>query len=162
MIEAIKANLNELRALLTQLSQEELTESYEELSKATIGQHIRHIIELFQCLQNDYNQSEICYDNRKRSILIETNPVIAIQAIDLIVDSLHLNDKTLIVNYSFNTQENQQINSSYHRELLYNLEHSIHHQAIIKVVLLKLSHITISDHFGVAPSTITHRSSINS
>ena len=42
-------------------------------------------------------------------------------------------------------------------ELIYNLEHSIHHQALIKVAVLKNSAIQLSENFGVAKSTIEYR-----
>ncbi len=47
--------------------------------------------------------------------------------------------------------------TNYFRELLYNLEHSIHHQALIKVALFNSTHIKISESFGVAPSTLEYR-----
>ncbi len=47
--------------------------------------------------------------------------------------------------------------SSYQRELLYNLEHSIHHQALIKVALLEIQHDLVDENFGVAQSTIEYR-----
>jgi hypoxanthine-guanine phosphoribosyltransferase len=43
------------------------------------------------------------------------------------------------------------------RELLYNLEHCIHHQALIKVVVLQSSTVFVNDNFGVASSTIEYR-----
>lgn len=49
------------------------------------------------------------------------------------------------------------ISTNYYRELVYNLEHCIHHQALIKVALLQLNHVTIDENFGVARSTIEYR-----
>jgi hypothetical protein len=50
------------------------------------------------------------------------------------------------------------ISSSLQRELLYNLEHSIHHQALIRAGLIELNlqHL-LSVDFGVAPSTLRAR-----
>jgi RNA-binding protein YhbY len=50
-----------------------------------------------------------------------------------------------------------EIESNYTRELLYNLEHSIHHQALIKVAILQNNSIIIDENFGVAHSTIEYR-----
>jgi hypothetical protein len=47
------------------------------------------------------------------------------------------------------------IDSNYFRELLYNLEHCIHHQALIKVVVLQSSFTVLID--SVASSTIEYR-----
>lgn len=49
------------------------------------------------------------------------------------------------------------IQSNYYRELLYNLEHCVHHQALIKVAVLQFENILIDDNFGVARSTIEYR-----
>ena len=49
------------------------------------------------------------------------------------------------------------IDSNYYRELLYNLEHCIHHQALIKVAVLKNENLKVDANFGVARSTIEYR-----
>jgi hypothetical protein len=53
--------------------------------------------------------------------------------------------------------EEIRIESNYFRELLYNLEHCIHHQALIKVAILQCETVTIDPNFGVARSTIEYR-----
>ena len=49
------------------------------------------------------------------------------------------------------------IESNYYRELMYNIEHCIHHQAIIKIALLHLGKTEIVENFGIAKSTIEYR-----
>jgi hypothetical protein len=44
------------------LSQTEYSNSCAELSNATIGEHTRHIIEMFQCLENQYDLGVVNYD----------------------------------------------------------------------------------------------------
>ncbi len=54
--------------------------------------------------------------------------------------------------------ENQvSIQTNYFRELLYNLEHCIHHQALIKVAVFQLENIKVTENFGIAPSTIEYK-----
>jgi hypothetical protein len=53
--------------------------------------------------------------------------------------------------------EEIRVESNYLRELLYNLEHCIHHQALIKVAVLQNPTILLSENFGVAHSTIEYR-----
>ena len=48
LIPSINNSLNELIDLLNQLSQTEYSNSCVQLSNATVGEHIRHIIEMFQ------------------------------------------------------------------------------------------------------------------
>lgn len=126
------------------------------LSNATIGQHTRHIIELYQCLLAGYETGAINYDDRERNTLYENDIAAVIDAIKEIQLNLKRTDKAL--NIFFGTGDSSLcIESNYYREVLYNLEHCIHHQALIKVALLSIKDMQIADGFGVAPSTLQYR-----
>lgn len=152
-----RENLKELSVLLDQLDREQYTKEHFELSRATIGQHTRHIIELYQSLIRDYSCGLVNYDDRKRDLLIETDPLKAQEAIVEIIDKLDLPNRDLEVSYLFYSGASHQIASTYYRELLYNLEHSIHHQALIKVALYHWPEISLSESFGIAPATLRYR-----
>jgi len=49
------------------------------------------------------------------------------------------------------------IPSNYYRELAYNLEHTIHHMALIRVGVNEVSSIELPVEFGVAYSTVKYR-----
>lgn len=117
---------------------------------------MRHIIELFQCLENQYENEQINYDIRKRDYNIETNVEVALNAIETIINSIEKPNKNLILQQEVDGDV-LFIETNYRRELLYNLEHCIHHQALIKVALLQMSHLKFNDNFGVARSTIEYR-----
>ncbi|MBF2708423.1 DinB family protein [Flavobacterium soyangense] len=153
---SIHKTLTELLDLLSQLSNEDYTNPCEELSNSSIGAHTRHIIELFQCLQNQYESGTINYDNRLRDYGIQTDTIKAKMAITAILHSMPRPNKNLILQQVIDENE-VTIESNYHRELLYNLEHCIHHQALIKVAVLQLKHLVIDEDFGVARSTIEYR-----
>ncbi len=155
-IVSIQKNLTDLSHLLSQLSTDDYTCQYLELSKATIGEHTRHIIELFQCLENQYESGIINYDSRKRDYTIQNCTETAKTAIECIIENLKKPNKNLILQQVIGNQI-LEIESNYTRELLYNLEHSIHHQALIKVAILQNDSITIDENFGVAHSTIEYR-----
>lgn len=153
---SIHKTLTELSDLLSQLSKDDFTNPCEELSNSTIGEHTRHIIELFQCLQNQYESGTINYDNRLRDYGIQTDTDKAQMAIASILFSMPKPNKNLILQQVIDESE-VTIGSNYHRELLYNLEHCIHHQALIKVAVLQLKYLQIDENFGVARSTIEYR-----
>lgn len=156
LIESIKINLNENIALLRQLTNDEFTQKNPELSNATIGEHMRHIIELIGCLLENYDLGIINYDDRKRDLLLQTDKNEAITIIQKYLVAIEKPNKKLSLAYNyFSTSE--LLETNYFRELVYNLEHSIHHQALIKVALHNLPHIKISNSFGVAPSTLEFR-----
>jgi uncharacterized damage-inducible protein DinB len=156
MKEPCKNNLDELIDLLSQMSNDEYAKSCESLFGASIGQHTRHIIELYLELIYGVKNNEICYDRRIRNVTFETDVTAAIEAIDLIkvdIDSLQDAPVKLKADYG-NSDTAIQLDTSFFRELAYNLEHSIHHQALIKVALKELGKLDLIDGaFGMAPST---------
>lgn len=156
LLHFVKNNIKENIGVLQQLSNEEFCKKNPELSQATIGEHMRHIIELMGCLLDNYEEGTINYDNRNRNIQIQSDVNCAISVLEkqlVIIDKQ--NKKLSLINNCFSTHE--ELPTNYYRELLYNLEHSIHHQALIKVALYNFPHINISDTFGVAPSTVEYR-----
>lgn len=155
-IQPIHQTLGGLSDLLMQLNAREYTQSCESLSGATIGEHTRHIIELFQCLLAQYDSGTVNYELRQRDHVIQTDIPSARQAIDQVLSAINKPNKTLELQHTHNGQR-LSIRSNYHRELLYNLEHCIHHQALIKVALLQLTSLTVDEQFGVAPSTLEYR-----
>nr|WP_315157300.1 DinB family protein [uncultured Flavobacterium sp.] len=156
LIPSINNSLDELIGLLNQLSQEEYSKSCFELSSSSIGEHTRHIIEMFQCLNRNYDSGIVNYDKRDRNTLIETNTSFAVQMILHIKNSISKDNKNIVLQQIIDGNV-VTIQSNYYRELLYNLEHCIHHQALIKVAILKCENIAVDDNFGVARSTIEYR-----
>ncbi|MFV5688765.1 DinB family protein [Flavobacterium sp. ZT3R25] len=156
LIPSITNSLNELIDLLHQLSKKDYSNPCVELSNASIGEHTRHIIEMFQCLENQYDLGIVNYDKRERNVLIQTDMNYAIDHILEIKNNLEKENKNIDLQQVIDGEEIR-IQSNYYRELLYNLEHCIHHQALIKVATLKCENITVDENFGVARSTIEYR-----
>ncbi|AWA29676.1 hypothetical protein HYN48_06040 [Flavobacterium magnum] len=156
LIPSIHHSLNEMIGLLRQLSDRDYTNQCKALSHATIGEHTRHIIEMFQCLENNYESGLVNYDKRARNILIQTSTAFAIESLLAIRKNLDKENKPLRLQQIVDGEEIL-IDSNYFRELLYNLEHCIHHQALIKVAIHDCETVTIDANFGVARSTIEYR-----
>jgi len=156
LLSSIKNNLDELIDLLNQFSNEEYSKPCFQLSNSSIGEHTRHIIELFQCLDKQYESGILNYDDRKRNILIQTNTDFAIQQILKNQNNLDKGNKKLLLKQKIDGNEIE-TESNYFRELLYNFEHCIHHQALIKVGVLQFETIVVDENFGVARSTIEYR-----
>ncbi|PWA09786.1 DinB family protein [Flavobacterium laiguense] len=156
LILSINNSLNELIGLLNQLSDKEYSKPCFELSGSSIGEHTRHIVEMFQCLDRNYDSGIVNYDKRDRNTLIQTDTNYAIQMILEIINSIQKENKELELQQIIDS-EGIKIQSNYFRELLYNFEHCIHHQALIKVAILKCDSVSVDDNFGVARSTIEYR-----
>lgn len=156
LLPTIHNSLNDLIDLLGQLSDTEYSNPCPELSNASIGEHTRHIIEMFQCLENQYDFGIVNYDLRERNRRIQTETDFAISKIAEIKDNIDKPNKKLKLQQLVDGEEIC-IESNYSRELLYNLEHCIHHQALIKVAIIRHSELTVNENFGVARSTIEYR-----
>ncbi|OIQ22492.1 MAG: hypothetical protein BM557_00450 [Flavobacterium sp. MedPE-SWcel] len=156
LFSSVKNNLDELLVLLQGLSDNEFCKPVDALGKSTIGQHVRHILEMYSCLTKNYDCAIINYDNRERNKLIENNITHATEEIALLKESLEKEDKELVLEHTIDGKTIA-TKSNYNRELLYNLEHSIHHQALIKVALHEFGNVFVDENFGVAASTIQYR-----
>ena len=156
LINSIHKTLDELTLLLTQLSNDDFTFPCKGLSNSSIGEHTRHIIEMFQCLENQYESGLINYDKRNRDYRIQTDTAFAIQSIEEVKNQIDKNNIKLELLQIVDSEE-LLIETNYNRELLYNLEHCIHHQALIKVAVFQMTHLQIDENFGVARSTIEYR-----
>ncbi len=149
----------QLSSTLQQLSADEYAQPCKVLRNNTIGQHVRHIIELFQCLENGYADGVVNYEKRKRDIVIENNKTIAEELLLEIHAGLGKPNKELMLQASYDDMSNEQITltTNYYREIAYNLEHTIHHMALIRTGISEVSNISLPEDFGVATSTIKYR-----
>jgi uncharacterized damage-inducible protein DinB len=144
---------------LNQLNSDQYTHPCKNLSGNTIGQHVRHIIEMFQCLEAGYLSGAVDYEKRKRDQQIETDKSFATGHLKEIAHQIFKENKSLSLQtfYSDLQTEPEWISSNYYREIAYNLEHTIHHMALIRVGLRELGDIPVDDTYGVASSTIKFR-----
>jgi len=149
----------QLSETLNQLSNEEYKRSSKIIMNATIGQHVRHIIELFQCLDKGYDTGLVNYEKRKRDYRIETEKDIAISLLKEIYRNIEKPNKGITLEAEDYCDEVQVVSipSNYYRELAYNLEHTIHHMALIRVGVNEVSSVVLPEEFGVAYSTIKYR-----
>lgn len=156
LLKSIRHSLDQLTILLNQLCDEDYSKSCPALSNSTIGEHTRHILEMFQCLQNGYDCGVLNYDNRERNKRIQTETEFAKQCLSEIKSGLKSENKILFLEQHIDGLT-MSIQSNYYRELIYNLEHCVHHQALIKVAVLQFDNVAVDDNFGVARSTIQYR-----
>ena len=156
--ESITQTLVQLEKILIQLSDEDYTKQIELINHQNIGKHVRHIVEFFQCLL--IADEIVCFDNRKRELLLETSIPYTLQIVNQIKDEIQTIDfnKKITLKQLVN-QEILEVESSVGRELIYCIDHSIHHFAIIKMILkIEFPKINLNDDFGIAYSTINYNS----
>lgn len=156
MVKFLESNLNQHIQLLTIIDSDHYCKPSVVLSSSTIGQHTRHLLEAFLSLETAYPLGRLNYGLRKRNPLYETSPQSALMELERLKNALDLPDKELIIEFDFASNHGI-LNTGYHRELFYAIEHSIHHQALIKAALVEFKLNIVPDTFGVAPSTLKYR-----
>jgi hypothetical protein len=156
ILHSVTNTLQELSKVVQKISAQEFTLSYPALSNATIGEHTRHVLEMFQCLLEQYESGTINYDLRKRDVTLQTQPNVALHVIDFLLKELDKPNKPLVLQSTLDECITN-VSTNYHRELMFNLDHCVHHQALIKVAFTLSNTIDIDPDFGVARSTIAYR-----
>lgn len=128
------------------------------MSHASVGQHVRHVIELFQEMMAGYTSGEINYEMRRRDFLIENDKNFAIQQMQALLAAIEKPDKPLILASTYTEDDNCiKAATNFFRELIYNIEHTVHHLALIKIAFKSAFDIDLPNEFGVATSTLKYR-----
>src|SRR5690606_26386746 len=151
--------LNKIALITEQLKPDEYSEVLPILMQNSIGKHIRHILDLVECLCNSSGTGEINYDARRRDNKVEASPEYTLAKINFLlyeIEKLDVDSRVLLKQKIAN--EEIEIESQINREILYNIEHCVHHLAIIRIgIEQNFPHINFPKNFGIAYSTVYHR-----
>lgn len=157
--------LGQLRVLAEQLTPGQYSLPLELLNSNTIGKHYRHIIEFYICLNRQ--DKAINYDNRKRDNRLENDPVLAVTTIDEIKNFLsgveNIDEQyTYEADFSSDGGAHVVTTTTLGRELAYNIEHAVHHMAIIQIVVQHhFPAVKLEENFGVAASTQRYQQQVS-
>jgi uncharacterized damage-inducible protein DinB len=157
------AVLQQLKDVVNQLTDSQFTQPIEALGKASLAQHLRHTLEFFKCLQDGCKNGWVNYDNRQHNKELENNRALALALIEELQNKISEQNNyhtiSLEVSYGLKEIESEVVPTSYIRELIYNIEHAIHHMAIFKIGLREVApEINLPPDFGVASSTLRYQS----
>lgn len=145
--------LNRQLDVLNQIDGELYARKYWQIGDASMGGHTRHMIELLDTLVNQYPTGVVRYDSRVRDLAIETEIEVAKNKLKELIKKVDLPNKPLKLQQRFGADV--EVESNYYRELMYNIEHFIHHQATARVILF-LEKIKVAPEYGMAYSTMEH------
>lgn len=145
--------------MIEQIDEKDFSKTVPVLNNSTIGEHSRHIIEFFICLKNSLPRGTVSYDERAHDPEMERNKQLSLSAIAELTDFLGSCSENvplkLASNYSLESDKPNIVDSNLYRELTYNIEHAIHHMAIIRIGLNAIApYVKVAEHFGIAVSTI--------
>jgi len=127
---------------------------------SSLGCHVRHVLDHYEALQLGVTTGEVDYDRRNRDSVVETDAEQAKRNISALIAWLNENVAVDVclkmkTEISASSQETVIIDSSLKRELIYLLNHTVHHMAQVTLAL-RIMGITIGDQIGIAPATLTH------
>jgi uncharacterized damage-inducible protein DinB len=129
----------------------------------SIGEHVRHCLDHISVLVGAAPSMPLSYDRRERGTAVERDPAAALRLIMRLksaIDRWHERslDEPLCVS-SMLTAAGDSVTgwSTLGRELAFVNSHTIHHQAMI-AVLLSLLGLEVPDRLGLAPATPTKHS----
>ncbi|AXP79130.1 hypothetical protein CJ739_24 [Mariniflexile rhizosphaerae] len=156
IIESSLQTLKKSKILLDSLTDNLLSDSSVSPYHSSIGSHIRHILDFYDCIFNINSNNEIDLTARRRHRAVELECSCAIQYLDSIIDKL--------TNFEFDMTDSILVTDDLGLgkvEMVYSYgalfsqanSHTIHHYAIINYILEGLN-ISIKDSdFGYNPTT---------
>lgn len=153
------AILMQIANCVSQIDDQHYSEQLPLLSNNTVAKHVRHILELYVQLLSGIEFDEINYDKRERNLLIEHDKKYTLGFINQLIEKINNvenNSKEIDLNSLIDCEEIL-VKSSVEREFLYNIEHAIHHMAILQIACKHyFEYIHLDKNFGIAYSTIQY------
>lgn len=156
--------LRQGRGLLEQLDDETYTACDPPVYNSGIGEHMRHILEHYEMFVDGLASGFVDYDARKRDPSVSSSCAAASQRLDAIigvlstVDPVDTDIEVKLAASKFEDRDDPKSDSTVKRELQYLQAHTIHHFALIAMIL-RLRSVDVPADFGVAPSTLQYRMS---
>jgi len=150
--------LDELDALLTEVAPEVYCARIAAEVSGSIGEHVRHSLDHVAALLAADSSTTLSYDRRHRGTSVETNPSEALRQILYLKSALNgwparsLDEPIHVTSIISASGDALTGWSTLARELAFVVSHTIHHQAIIGVLLAIHGH-RVPERFGHSPST---------
>ena len=163
MNELIKANIAVLEQVMTFVTccHDETYKGTLPNAPSSIGKHIRHILDHYQCLERGLPTQLINFNDRSRDSQVEFQRPLALESTNHFIvwlQTLDLDKQAIkvISDTELGRPTNVTIESTAERELLYLINHTVHHLAYA-ALLAKLHGHSVPDSIGVAPSTFNYQ-----
>lgn len=156
--------LKQGRVLLADLPDEVLNAYPFHRSRGHVGSHFRHCIDFFFCLERGFACRRIDFDDRPRERRMEDDRKALIAGIERSIawlESLSVEHLSVPLMVLVDRAEREDENgcwceSTLKRELRFLVNHTIHHYALVGVMLEQQGFET-PPGFGLAPSTMRFR-----
>jgi hypothetical protein len=124
----------------------------------SIGEHVRHCLDHIAALVMAPGSTTLSYDHRERGTNVERDPaealvqILRLRAAANRAGERALDEPVLVESLLSDAGDTVASWSSVGRELAFVASHTIHHQALI-AMLLGIQGLSVPERFGYAPST---------
>ena len=155
-VQALQAQLRTLLAIVEDV-QADVFRARVSQSSGTVGEHVRHALDHARALLVLNEGDDLTYDTRLRGTAVETHADVAASEIERVCDELDdlggAPDRPIRLHLIAEAGERpSQLVSTLGREVAFVIQHTIHHCALI-ALLLERRGIATPTRFGYAPST---------
>ena len=120
--------------------------------RSSVGAHVRHVVVCLQILEQASEGSVIDFSHRQRNKQLEVDRALVCIEIKRLKSSL-LRKENFELQVS---NDGDLFDTTFHRELLAQHEHLVHHCAIIKIQLTDCCDKPLNPHLGMAKSTLEY------
>jgi uncharacterized damage-inducible protein DinB len=154
---ALTRLLDELAAVLRRVSPMAYTATPFPAVSGSIGQHVRHILDHVASVCAAAPPAPLSYDHRERGTNVEADVAAALQTIRRLTSALAAlvtrdDEPITMMSILASGAEPIVVRTTVGRELLFVVSHTIHHQALIGLLLAAVG-CGVPRDFGLAPST---------
>lgn len=129
---------------------------------APVGSQFRHVLDHYRAFAEGWASGRIDYDARQRNTEVEVDPAVAMARTVEVIEALeriHVEDANRPLAVQMDCGGDQELPdwrpSTIGRELQFLVSHTVHHYALIKL-LLEDAGLALAPDFGVAPSTLAY------
>lgn len=127
---------------------------------SSVGAHLRHVLDHYQCLLRGIPGGVVDYDLRERDAQVESVREAGLAHLRSLTQSLSPLAR-LPADYALGVRlstaaghrEHGLTASTLGRELQYLVSHTVHHYAVI-ALLLRFEQVAVPEDFGLSPSTL--------
>lgn len=157
MIETIIKNLGRSTFLLNSINQDQYVNASVAPYYSSIGGHIRHVLDVFDCIFKGRSEDKVDLTNRERNLEVEQNIESGLAYIEYVVENLNnissedLNNLIVVVDDLGSGKEKATYTLG--AILIQAHSHAIHHYASIGYVIHQLGIELPDDAFGFNPTT---------
>jgi uncharacterized damage-inducible protein DinB len=157
--ESLSGLLDDLESLVAAMAPDSYTATPVPGVSGSIGKHVRHLLDHVSTFLEASGASVLDYDRRHRGGLIETDPAEALSMMFQLQQGLERmmrrpQDEHLRVRTQLDAHGASMTSwSTLGRELAFVINHTIHHQALIAVLVAMVDDMPLPARFGFAPST---------